>query len=169
MGFKKAACLRDVPGDRGLGVTVDGPAYTLDGASRPAVVFPDLRRHDANHRGFVKDKPSLNATNNDLVFTHAVADPLTAGVASSSGVSISGRRQEDDWNLVAAGAVVRRLTPLECERLQGFEDGWTCLCGAHGVTQNCTCLDAPRLRSIGNAVAIPVAAWVARRLVAVAA
>ena len=143
--------------------------YMLDAESKPTVVFPDLRRHDEHHRRLVKDKPSLNADNSDLVFTHDVADPLTAGSAASPGVNHPGRRQEDDWNLAAStGAVVRRLTPLECERLQGFEDGWTCLCGAHGVTLECTCPDAPRLRAIGNAVAVPVGAWVARRLVEVA-
>ena len=57
---------------------------------------------------------------------------------------------------------VRRLTPLECERLQGFPDFWT-LCDADGNEQS----DAARYRRLGNAVAIPVVAWIARRLVAV--
>ena len=50
--------------------------------------------------------------------------------------------------------VVRRLTPLECERLQGAPDGWT-----DGQA------DSPRYRQLGNAVAVPVFEWVARRLV----
>lgn len=54
--------------------------------------------------------------------------------------------------------VVRRLTPLECERLQGAPDGWT-----DGQA------DSPRYRQLGNAVAVPVFEWVARRLVAIAA
>ena len=52
--------------------------------------------------------------------------------------------------------VVRRLTPLECERLQGAPDGWT-----DGQA------DSPRYRQLGNAVAVPVFEWVARRLVAI--
>jgi DNA (cytosine-5)-methyltransferase 1 len=51
---------------------------------------------------------------------------------------------------------VRRLVPLECERLQGFPDNWT-------AGQK----DAPRYRQMGNAVAVPVIEWVTRRLVAV--
>ena len=48
---------------------------------------------------------------------------------------------------------VRRLTPLECERLQGFPDGWT------------ACLsDSARYRTLGNAVAVPVAEWIASRI-----
>ncbi len=64
-----------------------------------------------------------------------------------------------------AGAV-RRLTPLECERLQGLPDGWTCLC--RGVaTQKCVCPDGPRYRAIGNGGVTHVVEWIGRRLAAV--
>jgi DNA (cytosine-5)-methyltransferase 1 len=56
---------------------------------------------------------------------------------------------------------VRRLTPLECERLQGFPDFWT-LYDADGNEQS----DAARYRRLGNAVAVPVVEWIARRIVA---
>ena len=48
---------------------------------------------------------------------------------------------------------VRRLTPLECERLQGFPDGWT-----DGQS------DTQRYKQLGNAVAVPVVEWLARRI-----
>lgn len=51
---------------------------------------------------------------------------------------------------------VRRLTPLECERLQGFPDGHT---GGQS--------DAQRYRQLGNAVAVPCVEWIAKRLVQV--
>jgi DNA (cytosine-5)-methyltransferase 1 len=51
---------------------------------------------------------------------------------------------------------VRRLTPRECERLQGFPDDWT-------AGQS----DAQRYRQLGNAVAVPVVEWIGRRIVAV--
>lgn len=53
---------------------------------------------------------------------------------------------------------VRRLTPLECERLQGFPDGWT-----DGQA------DSTRYRQLGNAVAVPVVEWIGRNLVRVSA
>lgn len=63
---------------------------------------------------------------------------------------------------------VRRLTPLECERLQGFPDGWTCLCGkGHLGSSFCECAGSPRYRQLGNAVTVPVAEWIARRIAAV--
>ncbi len=54
-----------------------------------------------------------------------------------------------------AGPSVRRLTPTECERLQGFPDGWT-----EGFS------NTVRYRMLGNAVCVNVAEWIARRLAA---
>ena len=51
--------------------------------------------------------------------------------------------------------VVRRLTPVECERLQGFPDNWT-----SGQA------DGPRYKQMGNAVAVPVVEWIISRMVA---
>lgn len=50
---------------------------------------------------------------------------------------------------------VRRLTPLECERLQGFPDGWTDIPGNS---------DTQRYRQLGNAVAVPVVEWILRNI-----
>lgn len=61
---------------------------------------------------------------------------------------------------VAAETFVRRLSPTECERLQGFPDGWT------ATSNRAVQKDAPRYRQLGNAVAVPVFTWTARRLVA---
>lgn len=64
-------------------------------------------------------------------------------------------------------SAVRRLTPTECERLQAFPDGWTCLCGAQPYsTWNCACPDAPRYAVLGNAVTRYVARWLGARLFA---
>jgi DNA (cytosine-5)-methyltransferase 1 len=52
------------------------------------------------------------------------------------------------------GTIVRRLTPTECERLQGFPDGWT-----DGQA------DSHRYKQMGNAVAVPVVEWIFDRLV----
>ena len=67
-------------------------------------------------------------------------------------VVIANTLDGDGRDGVATMAAVRRLTPTECERLQGFPDGWT-----FGS-------DSTRYRQLGNAVAVPVAAWLGRRL-----
>jgi DNA (cytosine-5)-methyltransferase 1 len=59
---------------------------------------------------------------------------------------------------VSCGASVRRLTPLECERLQGFPDNWT---EGHS--------DSHRYRMLGNAVAVPVVERIMRRIASIEA
>ena len=56
--------------------------------------------------------------------------------------------------------LIRRLTPLECERLQGFPDEWTGIPGAS---------DSARYRALGNSVAVPCVEFIMKRLQAVAA
>jgi len=60
------------------------------------------------------------------------------------------------------GLLVRRLTPRECERLQGFPDDWTAT-DADGRPL----ADTIRYRMMGNAVAVPVVEWIGARLLAV--
>ena len=120
--------------------------------------------------------------------TFVVADTLTSG--SHPGSNMPGRRREDDTNLtafhptgggakglsetddlapgtgtgtggtvaVASAVGVRRLTPTECERLQGLPDGWTRL--------DDKTLDSRRYSGLGDAVTVPVAEWIGRRILA---
>lgn len=63
--------------------------------------------------------------------------------------------------------VVRRLSPLECERLQGFPDGWTDLgewTDSKGKKHKAA--DSPRYKALGNSLALPFWKWLARRIVA---
>lgn len=53
------------------------------------------------------------------------------------------------------GYIVRRLTPTECERLQGFPDGWTDLGGTP---------DTPRYKALGNSMAVPCMRWLGERI-----
>ena len=61
--------------------------------------------------------------------------------------------------MVATRMMVRRLTPRECERLQGFPDDWTAT-DAEGKHIS----DSARYRMLGNAVAVPVARWIGERM-----
>lgn len=61
--------------------------------------------------------------------------------------------------------LVRRLTPLECERLQGFPDGHTLIAWKGKPAEECP--DGPRYKAIGNSMAVPVMRWIGRRVAAV--
>lgn len=63
--------------------------------------------------------------------------------------------------------VVRRLTPMECERLQGFPDGWTDIgewWDRNGKKHKEA--DSPRYKALGNSISLPFWEWLARRIVA---
>jgi site-specific DNA-cytosine methylase len=57
---------------------------------------------------------------------------------------------------VATNMAVRRLTPIECERLQGFPDNYT------NIRENCP--DGPRYKAMGNSMAVPVMRWIGERI-----
>lgn len=140
---------------------------------------------DARYRGPLSVAPTLparaGAGGNNLSL---VAQPVTSQVYCRQRVDVfqngeissteSARQYKDATDLVcqipadgsplqdalAAGvrALIRRLTPLECERLQGFPDGWTDIPGAS---------DSARYRALGNSVAIPCVEYLIRRIVIV--
>lgn len=58
--------------------------------------------------------------------------------------------------------VVRRLTPTECERLQGFPDGWTMVPWRGKPAQECP--DGHRYKALGNSMAVPVMRWIGERI-----
>ena len=57
---------------------------------------------------------------------------------------------------------IRRLTPTECERLQGFPDGWTQI--PYGKKSKEQCPDGHRYKALGNSMAVPVMRWIGRRI-----
>ncbi len=88
-------------------------------------------------------------------------------------VEFSGTLQSDashnnnSNNVVRVNHIVRRLTPLECERLQGFPDGWTDIgewVDSKGKKHKDA--DSPRYKALGNSIAIPPWKWVCKRLCA---
>lgn len=85
----------------------------------------------------------------------AVAQTITAMMYRSGGATAG--KNPGVRNVF--GTVPRRLTPRECERLQGFPDDFT-----RYAADGTELADGPRYRMLGNAVSVPVAEWVGRRL-----
>lgn len=76
----------------------------------------------------------------------------------------SGRHTGTDWSrtYVVCSDGVRRMTPLEYERLQGFPDNWTR--PVDSVKLSVDDMDTLRYQAVGNAVSVPVVEWLARRV-----
>jgi DNA (cytosine-5)-methyltransferase 1 len=78
----------------------------------------------------------------------------------------SARHTGTDWSrnyAVYPDGRVRRFLPVECERLQGFPDGWT-IPPDESKFRNIDDLDSLRYHALGNAVTVPVAEWLASRI-----
>ena len=104
---------------------------------------------------------------------------VVVGTMMSNGDAHSGYK--DEHGLVARSGV-RRLTPVECERLQGFPDGWTRIPVRVYKTRRITKLrpvdqwdkveggwalmaaDGPRYKALGNSMAVPVMRWIGERI-----
>lgn len=74
---------------------------------------------------------------------------VTQPITTNQGISNNG------GDIILSKAIVRRLTPTECERLQGFPDFYTAIPGA---------ADSPRYEVLGNSMAVPVMRWIGERI-----
>ena len=84
------------------------------------------------------------------------------GFALRANASRSGDKGDGGMNTSTAiypAMAVRRLTPTECERLQGFPDGYTDIKKRGKATP-----DGPRYKALGNSMAVPVMAWIGARI-----
>ena len=74
----------------------------------------------------------------------------------------TGPLQRCNTPAVAQAMTVRRLTPRECERLQGFPDDWTMIPWRKKTAEDCP--DGPRYKALGNSMAVNVMAWIGERI-----
>jgi DNA (cytosine-5)-methyltransferase 1 len=87
---------------------------------------------------------------------HGTQDPCVSDICFAQG------RNNGGENVMLQGMAVRRLTPVECERLQGFPDGYTDIKLKGKPTP-----DGPRYKALGNSMAVPVMRWIGQRIEAV--
>jgi DNA (cytosine-5)-methyltransferase 1 len=154
----------------GLGVADEGaPSYTIDQTGAQAIAYGlqgnMIGRQDHNGPQGAgishPDDPMFSLTSTDR---HGVVqyDGYNQRLYEDD-VSVTIRIGRDSSDFIAQAAqttmAVRRLTPLECERLMGWPDGWTAT-KADGTPQT----DTHRYKQCGNGIASPVAQWIAQQL-----
>ena len=126
----------------GLGIAKQGdPAYTIDTTGAQAIAIQGTiigRSENAGPQG-------TGATEGGPMFT------LT----------------KTDIHGVSQNMAVRRLTPVECERLQGFPDNWSRIPWKGKPDSECP--DGPRYKACGNSMAVPVMAFIGKRIAEVEA
>jgi len=112
--------------------------------------------HHAGHGSHVLTKPRSLVP--QAITMGEVAGPLDANYGKGQG-SRQGGEREFMAQAIAPDFSVRRLTPRECERLQGFPDDYTVAPDAKGKTN-----DSSRYRALGNSMAVPVMRWIGARI-----
>lgn len=93
--------------------------------------------------------------------TNPLSGPDGVGVQADHAYTLEARAEVQ---AVQSGSAVRRLTPRECERLQGFPDDYTLIPWRKKPAEDCP--DGPRYKAIGNSKAVPVVRWIGKRLLA---
>jgi site-specific DNA-cytosine methylase len=106
----------------------------------------------------------------DTRTTHAVVDAITfqpgnlrreAGAEPSTTTTLKAS-MGDQMPHVATAMAVRRLTPVECERLQGFPDNWSQIPWKGKPADQCP--DGPRYKCAGNSMAVPCMRWIGEQI-----
>jgi DNA (cytosine-5)-methyltransferase 1 len=136
------------------------PMPTFCATGRPAVAYPVALR---GREGGTQIELGPPETANALRAASGGASAAMVAVGTLTARYAKGTDSTASTPLVPESLAVRRLTPRECERLQGFPDDWTLL--SDGRPQP----DSARYRQMGNAVPVPMIEWGVRRLLALEA
>jgi len=152
-------------GGNGDGFTDGGPMYTLNATGVHGVAQPVYEMHGQDSR--VRDLGETCSTvtskwgtgggnvpvTTQPTIVHGTQDPCVSDIAFAQG------RNNGGENVMVQAMVVRRLTPVECERLQGFGDNYTDIKSKGKATP-----DGPRYKALGNSMAVPVMRWIGERI-----
>lgn len=115
---------------------------------------------DASEDGTGRGQPIVaHAIQAGALRTNPASGPDGVGVQADHAYTLEARAEVQ---AVQVASAVRRLTPRECERLQGFPDDYTLIPWRGKPAEECP--DGPRYKAIGNSKAIPVVRWIGRRL-----
>lgn len=121
------------------------PAYCAD-------IAPSRTARDVKGERQDVQNPSL------VAFAQNADGDLREEVIAST-INQNGHASGRNAPMLRSGVSVRRLTPTECERLQGFPDAWTAI-----TYRNKPAADGPRYRALGNSMAVPVMRWIGQRI-----
>lgn len=176
-------------GGNGNGFDETGVSYTLTSTDIHGIAYADVaptltsgfgaRGVDSNQiidgGGVVI---CLGSQHPNSSITESVSPTLTSAsgmggghipvISYHQGPSCNQEAFDGDFHIVSKSVknfVVRRLTPLECERLQGFPDNYTKIPYRGKPAEECP--DGPRYKALGNSWAVPVVQWIGARIMQV--
>lgn len=134
------------------------PSLMASDDKNPNVVLcaTDSTANASIGEGFAPTLTAHVAKNAGYVFSPKNAATAGLSVSRETSPTLSATKQP----AVSGGGMVRRLMPVECERLQGFPDSWTDV----PYKGRDHAPDSPRYKALGNSMPVPVMAWIGRRI-----
>lgn len=166
----------------GLGIKRDDVMNTLDTSASTAVAFAQKQRNEvlmcradtqANSPEELDMAPTLSAhASHDAPYIYRKAQTLQirsdkdgggkgALVQDDLSATLGTHNSQTLFNMADGSMTVRRLTPTECERLQGFPDGWTDI--PYKGREHPS--DGARYKALGNSMAVPVMRRIGERII----
>lgn len=136
-------------------------SYKDHGADVSEGLSPTLRAGNSDKSHANGGQPPAICIQHASIGRHDNAGPQGKGWQEDVAFTMDSRASAD---AVQFGAQVRRLMPVECERLQGFPDNHTLISWRGKEATECP--DGPRYRAIGNSMAVPVMRWIGERIAA---
>lgn len=112
-----------------------------------------------DHAGTLRKEPGDNQM--CVAFHQNQRAEVTLNDTAGS-LKVGGGKPGQGYPAVQQGMCVRRLVPTECERLQGFPDGYTAIPWRNKPASECP--DGPRYKALGNSMAVPVIRWIGWRI-----
>ena len=160
-------CIGRAPesGPQGKEYLMDGSAYCMDSRGQPqAVAFhptqdPISSTEVCHSIGANENATAAVATMRESGQGYWVQDDIAGTIDANMGMSGHASRPAV---IKQQTMQVRRLTPTECERLQGFPDNYTAIPWHKKPIEDCP--DGPRYKALGNSMAVPVMAWIGKRI-----
>ena len=159
----------------GRGWNADGSAYTIDTqgnqgvAYEPAIGWSEELTASVDLAGTLQRGGSGGRHDGVMVPHSEKQKPLDPYLGGEVTIAIDasyskgcGGTSAAERPVVASNSTVRRLTPVECERLQGFPDNFTAIPWRKKGAEDCP--DGPRYKALGNSMAVPVMRWIGERI-----
>lgn len=131
------------------------PSHPLGaGASPPTIAF-DSRQDPCDYGNVAGALSAMSPQSQAVAFQSSQSGDRIHATSATLDANMGSRRRSG----IVSGMQVRRLTPRECERLQGFPDDYT-LIPYRGKPAK----DSPRYKALGNSKAVPVVRWIGQRI-----
>jgi DNA (cytosine-5)-methyltransferase 1 len=145
----------------GRGWNDDGTSYTIDTKATQGVAQPiaiDWRTAQVDQGITQTLKTDLAKMSGPCI----AVDTYHQTINEHTSQTIRTQSHSDQIGAVLQSMAIRRLTPKECERLQGFPDDWTKIPYRNKEADQCP--DGPRYKACGNSMAVPVMRWIGQRI-----